>query len=104
MRRLRPLLLVPVLLLALIFGAAQNTQAAFTSVTANTGTQLSAAVTYGLFTTPADIGSGAAGPTSSAYNSGTGVYTEVGNGTDINNASDQFHYLYASWTGDGTII
>ena len=59
-------------------------------------------VTYGLFTTAADIGSGAARPASSSYASG--VYTKVGNGADIWGPPDQFHYLYKSWTGDGTII
>lgn len=59
-------------------------------------------VTYGIFTTTATIGSGAAGPTSSSYASG--VYTEVGNGLDIFTPPDQFHFLYTSWTGNGTII
>ncbi|MDQ1656389.1 MAG: hypothetical protein QOD41_1472, partial [Cryptosporangiaceae bacterium] len=61
-------------------------------------------VDYGIFTTIADVGAGSPSGTSSSYSSGTSVYTEVGNGTDINNASDQFHYLYKSWTGNGTII
>jgi hypothetical protein len=55
-------------------------------------------VDYGLFTTAANIGSGAAGPTSSTYASS--IYTEVGNGTDIFGTSDQYHYLYKPWTGD----
>jgi hypothetical protein len=59
-------------------------------------------VNYGLFTTAANIGSGTAGPASSTF--GSSVYTEVGNGSDIYNGSDQFHYLYKSWTGDGTIV
>jgi hypothetical protein len=81
-----------------------------TSDQGNTGTggtltdndTIAITVNYGLFTTAADIGAGAAGPTSSTYSSGT--YTEVGNGTDIFDLTDQFHYLYKSWTGDGTII
>ena len=81
-----------------------------TSDQGNTGTggtltdndTIAITVTYGLFTTTTDIGSGAAGPTSSSYASG--VYTEVGNGADIYATTDQFHYLYTSWTGDGTII
>ena len=59
-------------------------------------------VTYGLFTTAFDVGPGAAHPTSSSFASST--YTEVGNGLDVYNNSDQFHYLYKSWTGNGTII
>ena len=58
-------------------------------------------VTPGIFTNIVDVGAGTAGPTSSTYSAGT--YTEVGNGADIWQ-QDQFHYLYKSWTGDGTII
>jgi hypothetical protein len=81
-----------------------------TSDQGNTGTggtltdndTITITVDYGLFTNTADIGVGAAGPTSSTY--AAGPYTEVGNGTDIEGTSDQFHYLYKSWTGDGTIV
>lgn len=59
------------------------------------------AVTPGIFTDIVNVGAGTAGPTSSSYSAGT--YTEVGNGADIWQ-QDQFHYLYKSWTGDGTII
>ncbi|MDQ1537563.1 MAG: hypothetical protein QOE58_1956, partial [Actinomycetota bacterium] len=90
-------------------GAAASLQIV-TSDQGNTGTggtltdndTIAITVNYGLFTTMADIGSGAAGPTSSIFASN--AYTEVGNGTDINGTSDQFHYLYKSWTGNGTII
>jgi hypothetical protein len=58
-------------------------------------------VTPGIFTDMMNVGAGTAGPTSSTYSGGT--YTEVGNGADIWQ-QDQFHYLYKSWTGDGTII
>jgi VCBS repeat-containing protein len=58
-------------------------------------------VTPGIFTSVTNVGAGTAGPTSSTYSGGT--YTEVGNGADIWQ-QDQFHYLYKSWTGDGTII
>ena len=58
-------------------------------------------VTPGIFTDIINVGAGTAGPTSSTYSGGT--YTEVGNGADIWQ-QDQFHYLYKSWTGDGTII
>ena len=33
----------------------------------------------------------------------TGIYTITGEGTDISNASDQFHYDYASVTGNLTV-
>jgi hypothetical protein len=60
-------------------------------------------VDYGLFTNAIDIGS-VNGATSSSYASS--VYTEVGSGdaSGVNGTSDAFHYLYRSWTGDGTLI
>jgi hypothetical protein len=66
---------------------------------------ITVAPNLGIFTNTFNVGAGAGGPTSSSYSSGTGVYTEVGNGADIANATtDEFHYLYKSITGDSTII
>lgn len=51
----------------------------------------------------ADIGvTGAAG--SAAY--ANGIFTGIGSGNGLMGAttSDQFHFIYQSWTGDGTII
>jgi hypothetical protein len=60
---------------------------------------------FGIFSAAANVGAGAGTPTSTSYSSATGVYNMVGNGTDITNTtSDQFYYIYKSFTGDGTII
>jgi hypothetical protein len=51
----------------------------------------------------ADVGS----PThagSSAYNAATGVWTLKGGGARIGGTSDQFHFTYYAFPGDGTLI
>jgi len=50
-----------------------------------------------------DVDIGSPTLTGSATYSG-GVYTVVGAGTDINNPSDQFHYVYQSTTATGTLV
>ena len=49
----------------------------------------------------ADIGS--VGVTGTAYDNGT-TFTVEGSGSDIWNASDEFHFVYQTLTGDGVII
>jgi len=49
----------------------------------------------------ADIG-GPSIPGSASYRNG--VYTVDASGNDISNQADQFHYVYSTMTGDGTII
>jgi hypothetical protein len=49
----------------------------------------------------ADVGSPAVAGSASFK---TGVFTVMGNGSDIWNTSDQFHYVYTTMTGDGTIV
>jgi hypothetical protein len=60
-------------------------------------------VDLGVFAAANDIGSPS--PTgSSSYNAGSDVYTVSGGGSDIWNASDQFHYLSKDLTGNASII
>ncbi len=57
----------------------------------------------GDFAANEDIGGpGLAG--SASYNSGSGVYTVTGGGTDIYGTSDKFRFVHEPWTGDGRII
>lgn len=57
----------------------------------------------GIFAANQDIGSpGLAG--SASYDSGSGVYTVTGGGTDIYGTSDKFRFVHEPWTGDGRII
>jgi hypothetical protein len=48
-----------------------------------------------------DIGAVAV-PGSASYSGG--AFTVSGSGLDIEGSSDQFHYVYQSWNGDGTIV
>jgi len=60
-------------------------------------------VGMGIFSGDQDIGSpGMAG--SASYNSGTGVYTVAGGGSDIYGTSDKFHFVNQSWDGDVRLI
>ena len=69
----------------------------------STTTNIDILGTGNIFTNDADIGSPTTGTGSSSCTS-AGVYTVKGYGTDVWNASDQFHYLYTGITGDSTII
>ncbi len=78
------------------------------TVQASTGTiagtaSITISPALGIFTNDLDIGS----PTpagSASYAASTGVYTVTGGGADIWNTSDQFNYLYKSYSGNGTLI
>ncbi len=54
-----------------------------------------------LFTSSVDIGSPKLAGSASLSN---GIYTVVGEGIDIWNTTDQFHYYYKNVSGDATII
>jgi autotransporter-associated beta strand protein len=57
---------------------------------------------FGLFTTSVDIGSPS--PTGSlSYNSTGSVYTTTAGGSDIGGTSDQFHFTYEGFGGNGQI-
>jgi hypothetical protein len=82
-------------------GGTATVQASTGTVAGSTTVTISPAL--GIFTNDADIGSPS--PTGSAsYAASTGTYTVTGGGADIWNSSDQFNYLYKSYSGNGTII
>ena len=51
-----------------------------------------------------DIGLGSSVAGGAGYDAGSDTYTIVGEGARIQSTSDQFHYIYQSLGGDGTII
>lgn len=58
---------------------------------------------FGVFCTDSDIGDASpAGSTS--YDPATGLYTLKGGGTDIEDVSDQFHYLHVPTSGGRTLV
>jgi hypothetical protein len=57
---------------------------------------------YGIFSGSSDIGAVAAA--GSASYDGAGTYTVSGSGTNIFGNSDEFRYVYKTFTGDGEII
>jgi hypothetical protein len=82
-------------------GGTTTVQASSGAVTGTATVTISAPL--GIFTNDSDIGSPS--PAGSAsYNTSSGNYSVTGGGADIFNTSDQFNYLYKSFTGPGTIV
>lgn len=86
-----------------------NTQHVITAVA--TDNALNATTSAGIFAnvnnlptgwSAADIGSPGT-PGSTSYNAGTGTFTLTGTGTNIFNASDQFHYASETYSGNFTM-
>ena len=81
-----------------------GTLATITATGTKSGSTFSGTGQVGVVSSPwdsADIGS--VGVTGTAYDNGT-TFTVEGSGSDIWNASDEFHFVYQTMSGDGVII
>ena len=78
------------------------TNAAGASANSSTASAVTQGAGIGIFTGSVDIGAPSTAG-SASYNAATQTYTVQAGGNDIWNASDQFHYLYTSVSGDTTL-